>query len=260
MTKIFDWKQDPDYADYLVCSRTGLRYYKKSEIREYSESYFLEEYKNQYNKTYFEDEQGLRKLARRRLGYLQKMKKSGSLLEIGCAAGFFLDEAVKSGYDARGIDVSASAVSYAQKNGLHASTISFLDYPENEKFDIICAFFVIEHFPDQEMVLDRINKLLKPGGIFFTGLPSLRGPVFCTNPDEWFKTHPSDHFVDYSVSSAKKVFGKLGWKISGCWPMSSHQERDRGWRGKLPEWAYKKLADMTCYGDTIHILAKKIQE
>jgi 2-polyprenyl-3-methyl-5-hydroxy-6-metoxy-1,4-benzoquinol methylase len=132
-----------------------------------------------------------------------------------------------------------------------------LDYEDSNKYDVIAAFFVIEHLPDQEKVFNKLFSLLNPGGYIFLGLPSIYGPTFQTNPEEWFKTHPSDHFVDYSIFSLKSLLKKYESEIVFRAPMSYHPNRDLGWRGKTPiKLMYKVLANISCYGDTIQVLAK----
>ena len=248
----------PEY--YTYCEKTGTCFYIPAKSRSYSNSYFMDEYKAQYKKTYYEDETALRQLAKRRLAILERFNtKKTNLLEIGSAAGFFLDEAKKIGYKVKGIEISQSEVAYSRdKLGLDAESISFLDYTTDEKFDCIAAFFVLEHFFDQEKVLTKIFSLLNEGGFVFLALPSLYGPTFSTNTDEWFKTHPEDHFADYSPLSLKKVFQYFEAKVLFCEPMSFHVSRDRGIRGRFPfKLFYNSLAKLTSYGDTIQILAKR---
>ena len=248
----------PEY--YTYCEKTGTCFYIPAKSRSYSNSYFMDEYKAQYKNTSYEDETALRQLAKRRLAILERFNtKKTNLLEIGSAAGFFLDEAKKIGYKVKGIEISQSEVAYSRdKLGLDAESISFLDYTTDEKFDCIAAFFVLEHFSDQEKVLTKIFSLLNEGGFVFLALPSLYGPTFSTNTDEWFKTHPEDHFADYSPLSIKKVFKYFEAKVLFCEPMSFHVSRDRGIRGRFPfKLFYNSLAKLTSYGDTIQILAKR---
>lgn len=246
--------------EYDFCINTGVCFYKKARERKYEETYFLEEYKAQYKKTYYEDETNLRSLAKKRLEILNKFcpPENKNLLEIGCAAGFFLDEAKKSGYRTKGLEISNMEVQFAKSLGLDVDCVSFLDWEPKEKFDIFCAFFVLEHFSAQELALEKIFSLLKEDGIIFLALPSFYGPTFLTNPDEWFNTHPADHFADYSPESLQKVFSNFNARIIYKSPMSFHPNRDKGWRGKFPfRPFYKILASMDCYGDTIQIMARK---
>ncbi|PJZ58976.1 class I SAM-dependent methyltransferase [Leptospira barantonii] len=248
---------------YQICKRTGVCFYKPAKSREYKDSYFLEEYKNQYQKTYYEDETSLRALAQKRLGILRRFHdpKDASLFELGSAAGFFLDEARKSGYQVTGLEISPAEVEYSRNTlGLDVHCVSFLEENllKDRSFDVVSAFFVVEHFPDADFVFEKLTDLVKPGGFLFLGLPSLYGPTFQTNPEEWFRTHPSDHFWDYSPDSLKKMLKGYGFKTEYKKPMSYHPSRDRGWRGKiLSHRLFARLSDLTCYGDTFHLIAQK---
>ncbi|MDX1958798.1 MAG: class I SAM-dependent methyltransferase [Leptospiraceae bacterium] len=258
---IFELVQHSRFPDeYMVCKNTGLHFYKKAVERQYSDSYFLEEFKSQYNKTYYEDEENLRALARKRLKVLSKftVPSRSSILEIGSAAGFFLDEAQKLRFKVKGVEISRSETNYAKGMGLDVIESSFLEFESNETFDCICAFFVIEHFRDQETVWKKISSLLAPGGLLFLALPSLHGPSFETNPKAWFETHPTDHFVDYSPKSIERVMQKFSMNLVWKKPMSYHPSRAMNWRGKFPfRKIYNNLADLSSYGDTIQVIGKK---
>lgn len=245
---------------YDICQKTGLCFYKPAKIREYKNSYFLEEYKQQYKKTYYEDESMIRELSKKRLEILTRFykKDSGTLLEIGSAAGFFLDEARQRGFEVTGIEISKSEVNFAQRFGLDVIHGSFIEQEFNQRFDIICAFFVLEHFFDQELILNKIFSLLKEDGFLFLSLPSLHGPTFETDTANWFINHPEDHFVDYSPESIEKVLGQFQTSILYRCPMSYHPQRDKNIRGQFPmNMFYKFLADLDCYGDTMQILARR---
>lgn len=236
-----------------------------AKLRKYDSNYFLSEYKNQYKKTYFEDETNLRHLAKQRLNLLKKVfpensinEKPKRLLEIGSATGFFLDEARSLGYASQGIEISKEASVYAQqKLQLNIWNGRFTDFPEKTKFDVIASFFTLEHLPDIAAIWQKIDNLLNPGGALLLAIPSFYGPSFHTNPSDWFKTHPEDHFFDYDPRSIEKLLKELNFEMVFRMPLSFHPNRDRGWRGKLPLVIYKWISGMTCYGDTMQIVAKK---
>ncbi|MGV3666527.1 MAG: class I SAM-dependent methyltransferase [Leptospira bouyouniensis] len=259
---------------YEICRHTDVLRYLPAKQREYGDSYFMEEYMSQYNKSYYEDETNLRAMAKRRLRNLSKWVpihsgdknrkepfQNQSLLEIGSAAGFFLDEARNSGYQTKGLELSPKEVEYSKtKLGLTVERCSVLAVEEaewKESFDTIAAFFVIEHIEDIEGIWKRLTTWLLPGGCLYLAVPSSFGPSFQTNPNEWFRTHPSDHFFDYSVHSLKKLLSILGFDVNYVRPMSYHSYRDLGLRGKLPEWLYRLYANQFAYGDTIELIARK---
>jgi SAM-dependent methyltransferase len=220
----------------------------------------MDEYKNQYNKTYYEDEINLRSLAKRRLQIIHRYTSSHqkSLLEIGCAAGFFLDEAKKLGWKVRGLEISPTEVEFAQKTlGLDVKSGSIDLLSEDDQFDVICLFFVMEHIPDYLNFLNQLVQRIPSGGFIALALPSMNGPSFKTSPEEWFKTHPKDHFYDFTPKSLGEVMVRLGFQILYAEPMSYHPQRDKGWRGKLPGFLYRSFSKFTVYGDTFQILAQK---
>ncbi|GBF49634.1 2-polyprenyl-3-methyl-5-hydroxy-6-metoxy-1,4-benzoquinol methylase [Leptospira ryugenii] len=250
---------------YEICKITGVLRYLPAKSREYGDTYFMEEYQNQYHKTYYDDEPNLRSLAKRRLAVLKSLEPEGftgkTLLEVGSAAGFFLDEARFAGYRVEGLELSSQEVAYSiDKLGLDVKKKSVLDIGVKEwanRFDAIACFFVIEHISDIEGIWERMEAWLKPGAYLFLAVPSFFGPSFQTNPSFWLQTHPEDHFYDYDVNSLKKLLSILGFRMKYARPMSYHQKRDLGLLGKLPTWAFKRFSNLMCYGDTIEVVFQK---
>jgi SAM-dependent methyltransferase len=92
----------------------------------------------------------------------------GSLLEIGCGNGFFLEEAQARGYaDVRGVEPSAEAVAKASP-GVRAGIVCDMMRPNlfaEASFDVVCLFQVFDHLPDPVGVLAETHRVLKPGGL-----------------------------------------------------------------------------------------------
>ena len=251
-------KQFPN--KYQICKNTNLLKYKLASSRIYSDSYFNEEYKLQYKKTYYEDEINLRNLAKNRLNILESFLPGTNLnlLEIGCACGFFLDEAKKRGFHTFGLELSKTEVEYAKKNHLNVVQSDFLSYDFKDTFDVVAAFFVLEHIENINLAFEKLTSLIRKNGFLFLATPSTNGPSFKTNIKDWFEHHPKDHFFDYSPNSLKKVLNLYNFEIVYKKPMSYHKKRDKSWKGKLNEYFYKLYADLFCYGDTMQVVAKKI--
>lgn len=246
-------------GDYVCCPQTGAIYYRKARQLDYNDRYFLVEYERQYGRTYIEDEPNLREMSRRRLNRLRKYKQTGRLLELGCATGFFLDEARTAGFKVEGIEVSNFAARYArEKLGLQVESRSILQREGDSLFDVIAAFYVIEHLPEQKSLFASIARLLKPGGYFLFALPGTHGPTFHCDPEKWMNTHPADHFVDYSPQSLRNVAGLYGMRLKAAWPASYHPDRACGWMGlRVLRPLYPWLARRRCYGDTFEGILMK---
>ncbi|MDH5654814.1 MAG: class I SAM-dependent methyltransferase [Spirochaetia bacterium] len=255
---------------FLYSEKTGVYYYKNARSLSYDDNYFSEEYKAQYGKTYIEDEKHLRHLAGIRLKRIKKyLNPHAFIFEIGCAAGFFLDEAKKRGYKTGGMEISAFASQHARELfNLNVICHSFADHPSGiikryitHPIDAIASFFTIEHFSDQKAVFQNISQLLKSGGILSLALPSIGGPLFRRNRKLWIDTHPEDHFADYSPDSLKKVLNLYGFRVLKIYPASYHPERIHPFLCRFPfSSAYKIYADLAKYGDTMEVLAVKTQD
>ncbi|MBN1576347.1 MAG: class I SAM-dependent methyltransferase [Chitinispirillaceae bacterium] len=91
----------------------------------------------------------------------------GSLLDIGCAAGCFLEIAVQQGWDAAGVEISSFAAAEAKKRfggRVFYGTLHEAHYDDN-RFDAITAFDVIEHLDDPVSFINEIGRIIKPGGL-----------------------------------------------------------------------------------------------
>jgi SAM-dependent methyltransferase len=92
----------------------------------------------------------------------------GTLLEIGCGNGFFLQEALQQGYSGVfGVEPSTRAVAVADpllQPRIHVGVLRpGLFAPES--FDVICLFQVLDHLPNAAEVLETCLQLLKPDGL-----------------------------------------------------------------------------------------------
>ncbi|GIX41641.1 MAG: 2-polyprenyl-3-methyl-5-hydroxy-6-metoxy-1,4-benzoquinol methylase [Leptospiraceae bacterium] len=248
--------------NFLIEPKLRILYYTKWRPLLYDDNYFLDEYKKTYGKTYLEDEPNIRILAKKRLQFLKPyLTHHTSLLEIGCATGFFLDEAKKYFKLLKGIEISSFASEYAKNKFLLdvecCNLMDFIKY-NNNKFDVIATFYVIEHFKEQKEIFNFISNTLKPKGLWICSIPSTNGPFFMHHKEEWIKTHPEDHFVDYNPYAIKKILMLYGLKLLFIKPASYHQQRNKGILKKIPFSLYKLYCDMFTFGDTIEFIAIKI--
>lgn len=96
----------------------------------------------------------------------------GTLLDIGCGYGFFLEMARQRGWCVSGIEPCLHARKYAELNGIKIDSGSLFERGyQDETFDAVTAFYVLEHLPDPLKYLKEINRILKPGGLLLVRLP-----------------------------------------------------------------------------------------
>jgi SAM-dependent methyltransferase len=88
------------------------------------------------------------------------------LLDVGAYTGVFVEIADRHGWDAWGVEPSRWAVEQARSRGLHVAqgTLETADLP-GDHFHVVTMWDVIEHLADPRWALERVNSLLKPGGL-----------------------------------------------------------------------------------------------
>ncbi len=84
---------------------------------------------------------------------------------------------------------------------------SLTDLPlDNDSFDIICAFDVIEHIKEDRTAIQEINRTLKENGYVFITVPAFK--ILWGKHDE-----VNHHFRRYRLKEVKKLLSEEGFKI-----------------------------------------------
>ncbi|MEN5244406.1 class I SAM-dependent methyltransferase [Pseudomonas atacamensis] len=115
---------------------------------------------------------------RKLLEVITALKPSGKLLDVGCAHGWFVEQALND-FDALGLEPDANVYNNTIKKNIPVRMGYFPDALEDfEKFDVIVFNDVIEHIPDIEKVLDACAARLNEGGLLVLNLPSSDGVFY----------------------------------------------------------------------------------
>lgn len=106
------------------------------------------------------------------LDSIEHFLSRGSLLDIGCSTGFFLDLAKEKGWETSGLELGIDESAVAEKKGhkVFKSTIESLD--PDKTFNVITMWDVLEHIPDGINQLNLIRDHLTDKGILFFQIPN----------------------------------------------------------------------------------------
>lgn len=144
------------------------------------------------------------------IDYLNKKNKNFegiSILEIGCAYGQTLIEAKKNGaHLTDGIEFSKEAVEHCNKNGLNVILGSvnepFEEVLNNQTYDVIAIYSVLEHVNNPFQFLKRMIPLLSTGGIMIIRVPKM------SESGPWLSL--VDHFWHFTKESLSSIIAKVG--------------------------------------------------
>jgi len=256
----------------MKCPKCGIYYVNhlfdegKKEI--YGKKYFVDEYKAQYGKTYLQDKKNIVELAKKRIKIIKNYLDTGSLLDYGAGLGFFAELAESSGFKTLSIDKSNYAVKYIEEElnlrAVHGNT-EYLS-KNDEKFDVITSFYVIEHIKDFRKMLFLFKAHLNKKGVLVLSTPNGAGVTIKHDFNKYIEKHPEDHYLIFSPKNLKKLlkefgFGNFKIVITGVHPTRffSSEKILKLLGNKFLYWIFDFTAKMLKLGDTFEIYAQKIR-
>ncbi len=124
-------------------------------------------YREMSDSDYLAEERGRRLTSNWLLDLVERRRAPGRLLEIGCGHGLLLDEARRRGWEVRGLELSERSAKHGRdRYGLDIREEPFeaLGNEEDGCWDAVLMIDVLEHLDDPRAAIERIRKLLAPGG------------------------------------------------------------------------------------------------
>lgn len=153
---------------------------------------------------------------RRRIAQCGPWLKPGArVLDLGCATGYFLDEAVSAGFEPFGVDVSSDAIAQCEtKFGagrFFCGEFEQAQFAANPAgvFDAIFMSDYLEHVRHPRAVLEHVARRLAPGGIVVITTPDVASPTRYLMGERWphFKV---EHLWYFSRQSIEHLLAEAG--------------------------------------------------
>ena len=134
-------------------------------------------------------------------------EKKGSLFDLGCSNGLFLDLAKSHGFfPLAGLELNQDYAQICQEKGYEVFSEDFITFhqPQEQKYDIITAWAVLEHIPQLLETLTKIKSLLNEGGWFFFEVPCL---TFTTRDQYWYNSS-LEHIYYFTEKSIQNILSE----------------------------------------------------
>ncbi len=141
----------------------------------------------------------------------------GKILDIGAGTGEFLLVAKNDGWQTIGIEPSERAKSIALNKGV--SIVELTTELEDQYFDVISMWHVLEHVPDLNKQIKELKRLLKPTGTLIIAVPNFKSFDAKHYGKFWAAYDVPIHFWHFSKTAIKLLFEKEQMKLEKVLPM-----------------------------------------
>ncbi len=213
---------EPYCPGVIKCKKCGMVVAKEiptgKELHDlYQQDYFFGmEYAD-----YVADRPALEHNFKRRIARLKRigaLKQGDNVVELGSAYGYFLDLLKPIAGKYIGFDVSEEGIKESKSRGHNATTKDFLDYPiKDSSVDLVCMWDVAEHLTHPDKYIEKINRILKPGGYLALTTGDVSALIARARGGKWRMIHPPTHVYYFSPETLQKVFARSGLDTVKVW-------------------------------------------
>jgi len=179
----------------------------------YTEGYYTGEDGAGAYYDYAKDKPNIVKNMRVILDRIKNVKPHGTLLDVGCAYGYFVELALENGFDAYGFDPSTHAISQAShaiRTRVQCCSVSETRY-KKATFDSISMLDIIEHLADPIADLKRLHRVLKEDGIVLISTGDANSQVAKILGRRWTFYIPPQHLFFFNRQTLTDLLEQSGF-------------------------------------------------
>ena len=140
----------------------------------------------------------------------------GRVLDVGCAAGFFLEVMANRGWDVFGLEPSQAILPRAQERlgaaRVHGGFLKGSPFAP-DSFDLITLWDVLEHIPDPLGALHRIHTLLRPDGVLILETQNVRSLMASVLGRRWHHYKFAEHLFHFHPGTVRQALEQTGFRV-----------------------------------------------
>ncbi|MBI1782439.1 MAG: methyltransferase domain-containing protein [Sphingobacteriales bacterium] len=147
-------------------------------------------------------------------------KQSGTILDIGCGTGAFIDTMKKAGWTVRGLEPDANARAKAKElYGLDLEPIENFNELPAQQFDAITMWHVLEHVHELHYYIQQLKIYLKPGGKLLIAVPNYTSHDAAHYKEYWAAYDVPRHLYHFSPQSMESLLQQHDLQLTAIKPM-----------------------------------------
>lgn len=154
---------------------------------------------------------------RKRLKVVRRhFPRPGRVLDVGCAAGYFLSVMQEEGWDVTGLEPSDAIRPQAAErlgaDNVRAGLLGQADLPRGH-YDLITFWDVIEHIPDTVAALRAAKQHLAPGGKLLIETQNVNSRAAKLLGPAWQHYKHAEHIYHFHPRTLKRLMDEAGFEI-----------------------------------------------
>ncbi len=156
-------------------------------------------------------------------------QRAPRVLDFGCGHGEFVAICRALGFEAQGVDFAPDR----REHGLVTPYTSLAelrcDRPQDNGFDAVTLFEVLEHLSDPRGVLEELAQIMKPGAVLVLETPDTTGVTGLQSFDDYLAIGPLGHINGFTPATLRAVAGRAGFRplrtprawVAASWPQAA---------------------------------------
>ena len=211
-----------DGFDLVSCETCGLLMRAELPAREELQEIYAPEYFKASAKDpadgyadYLADAERHKETASRRLSLLDRfVPVRGRLLDVGAAAGFFVAEAIRFGWEAEGIDIAPQVVEWGRRElhvPLQVGGVTAVEAPGT--FTVVTMWDYIEHSLDPVGELATSNELLADDGLVALSTGDSESLAARLSGSRWHLLTPRHHNFFFGAHTLGRLLERTGFEV-----------------------------------------------
>lgn len=204
------------------CRRCGLVYVTPRLTEDVIRSLYEEDYFVTGNgarrgyRNYIADQEYFLQTFRKRMRWLERYgEPGGRLLDVGCAAGFFMQVGREHGWEVYGVEPAGCMVDFAHSRldlEVFEGTLQEAAF-RTGFFDVVTLWDVLEHLTDPRQELLEINRVLRPEGLLVLETQNIASWAPRVLGKRWLHYGNDLHLFHFAPQTITRLLADTGFRV-----------------------------------------------
>ncbi len=155
----------------------------------------------------------LRRAQAERIEWLERFRRGGRILDVGCGAALFLRALDPARWERHGVEISEEGAAAARRAGIPVVTGEIPDLEGAARFDAVTFWDCLEHLSDPRAHLAAARRLLAVDGVLVLSLPNFASAQVARFGPHWFALDAPRHRFHFTLETLSRLLKESGFRV-----------------------------------------------